>query len=80
MIFNPGADVLIPEKDRDEPKKLIDLNVVKKGANYTSKAPKNDILLEEAFLRAEEERLTKAKKEADRIKKLEDAAALDKKE
>ena len=80
MVFNQNSDQLIPEKDRDMPKKLVDLNVIKKGVNFESKAPKNDILKEEAFLRAEEDRLNKAAKEAERLRKLEDAAAMDKKE
>lgn len=40
MVFNNDANHLVPEKDSQQPKKLIDLNVVKKGANYTSKKSK----------------------------------------
>ena len=31
MIYNIGNDKLEPPKDDNKPKKLIDLNVVKKG-------------------------------------------------
>jgi hypothetical protein len=43
--------------DADKPKKLVDLTIVKKGPNFASKAPKDDQMKEEAFLRAEEDRL-----------------------
>ena len=66
--------------DPDKPKKLVDLTVVKKGANFASKAPKGDQMKEEAFLRAEEDRLNKASKEAERVKKLDEAKRKDEKE
>lgn len=50
----------MPEADTGEPKKLVDLTIVKKGPNFASKAPKEDQIKEEAFLRAEEDRLNKA--------------------
>ena len=55
----------------------MDLSVLKKGAHFTSKAKKDDQIREEAFLRAEEERLGKAEKEAERVRKLEEAKKKD---
>lgn len=57
MVINPDSGQVEPEKDKDEPKKLLDLSVVKRGVNFTSKAKKDDLIKEEAFLRAEEDRL-----------------------
>ena len=34
MLYNPDGDKLEPEKGTNEPKKLIDLSVMKKGANF----------------------------------------------
>ena len=42
MLYNPDGDKLEPEKGTNEPKKLIDLSVMRKGANYTSKAQKDE--------------------------------------
>lgn len=41
MLFNADANTLAPERDRGGPKRLIDLNVVKKGANYASRRTKD---------------------------------------
>lgn len=80
MLYNPDGDKLEPEKGNNEPKKLIDLSVVKKGPNYTSKAQKDEQIKEEAYLRAEEDRLGKAEKEAERLRKIEEAKRKDEKE
>lgn len=80
MIYDAEGDALFPEKGPDLPKKLVDLNVVKKGPHYTSKAQKENVLKEEAFLRAEEDRLGKAAKEIERVKKIEEAKKKDEKE
>ena len=66
--------------DADKPKKLVDLTIVKKGPNFASKAPKDEQMKEEAFLRAEEDRLSKAAKEAERVRKLDEAKRKDEKE
>jgi len=80
MIYSPDGDKLEPERGEDVPKKLVDLSVVKKGSHFASKAPKDEQTREEAFLRAEEDRLGKAAKEAERVKKLEEAKRKDEKE
>ena len=80
MLYNPDGDQLEPEKGSNEPKKLIDLSVMRKGANYTSKAQKDEQIKEEAYLRAEEDRLGKAEKEAERLRKIEEAKRKDEKE
>ena len=64
----------------DKPKKLVDLTIVKKGPNFASKAPKDEQMKEEAFLRAEEDRLNKNAKEQERVKKLDEAKRKDEKE
>jgi hypothetical protein len=38
MIYDAEGDALLPEKGPDLPKKLVDINIVKKGPHYTSKA------------------------------------------
>ena len=77
MMFGGGLDAG-PAADR--PKKLVDLTIVKKGPNFASKAPKDEQMQEEAFLRAEEDRLNKQAKEAERVRKLDEAKRKDEKE
>ena len=80
MIYNLDNDKLEPPKDDNKPKKLIDINVIKKGHKYASRQPDNKQLMEDGYLRAEEDRLGKAEKEAERLKKLEEAKRKDEKE
>jgi hypothetical protein len=42
MLYNAEGDKLEPEKGNNGPKKLIDLSVMKKGANFTSRAQKDE--------------------------------------
>jgi len=77
MVYGGGLDA---GPDADKPKKLVDLTIVKKGPNFASKAPKDEQMKEEAFLRAEEDRLNKASIEAERVRKLEEAKRKDEKE
>ena len=80
MIYSPDGDQLEPEKGSSEPKKLIDLTENNRrlyiskedGYNYTSRVRAGKQMDEEAFLRAEEERLGKAEREAERLRKLEE--------
>ena len=88
MIYSPDGDQLEPEKGSAEPKKLIDLTEQNKrlyiskedGYNYTSRVRAGKQMDEEAFLRAEEERLGKAEREAERLRKLEEVKRKDEKE
>ena len=77
MIYNPDNDLMEPEKKENQPKKLVDLSIIKKGKNQlteaTSKVRKTDFMKEDIFLNAEEDRLNKAAREAERLKKLEEA-------
>ena len=80
MLYNPDGDKLEPEKNKNnEPKKLIDLSVVKRG-HYASRGQKDDLIKEEAYLRAEEDRLGKNEKESERLKKVDEAKRKDEKE
>ena len=73
MVYNPDQDSLIPDKQAEQPPKLVDLNVIKKGMNFKSKARKEDQKKEEQFFQAEEHRRNLDKKQADIIKKLEES-------
>tara|TARA_B110000285_G_C15113065_1_gene612322 strand:+ start:1572 stop:2066 length:495 start_codon:yes stop_codon:yes gene_type:complete len=84
MVYNMDNDKLEPPKDDGKPKKLIDLNIVKKGHRvhnkYASRIPEDKQLMEDGYLRAEEDRIGKAEKEAERLRKLEEAKRKDEKE
>lgn len=80
MLFNTDANQLAPEKDSGLPKKLIDLNVVKKGANFTSKKTKNAQRENDVFLEQEEERLRAEAKEKERLAKVKQTQAEQKEE
>ena len=84
MNYEKDADALIPEKDRGGPKHLIDLSVIRKGTGAVNELTQHqrgsDFRKEEAFLEAEEDRLTKAAREAERVKKLEEDKKLVEKE
>jgi sorbitol-specific phosphotransferase system component IIA len=42
MIYDDTEDKLLPTKDDGSPKKLVDLSIIKKGHNFTSKAKRED--------------------------------------
>ena len=66
------------------PKQLFDLSVVKKGKGSIDELVQyqkhSDFKKEEAFLEAEEDRLTLAAREAERLKKLEEDKKQEEKE
>mmetsp|Transcript_29447 Transcript_29447/g.44605 ORF Transcript_29447/g.44605 Transcript_29447/m.44605 type:complete len:323 (-) Transcript_29447:44-1012(-) len=80
MNYNTNTDKLEPEKGDDKPRQLVDLTEIKKGPNFISKEKRDDQMRNEAFLRAEEERIGKAEKEAERLRKLEEAKKKDEEE
>ena len=73
MIFSQDANELMPEKDKDEPKKLFDLSIVKKGKNFTSKKAKGTQKSEDLMMEREEEKIINEAKEKERIAKLKEA-------
>ena len=80
MIYKADGDQLEPECGPAAPRRLVDLTIVKKGPNFASKAPKDEQLKEEAFLRHEEDRLNKQQKELQRVRKLEETKHKDEQE
>ena len=84
MQYNIDTDVLMPEKGNSIPKQLFDLSVVKKGKGSVDELVQyqknSDFKREEAFLEAEEDRLTLAAREAERLKKLEEDKKQEEKE
>lgn len=77
-------DTLMPEKSKDAPKHLFDLSVMKKGKGsvdeYMAYQRHSDFKKEEAFLEAEEDRLTLQAREAERLRKLEEDKKQEEKE
>lgn len=73
MIFDDSVNVLAPEKDDGQPKKLIDYSVIKKGINTASMKPKEKKELEEKMYQDEEDRIGKEAKENARLQKLAEA-------
>lgn len=73
LVISEEGTHLVPEKGDDKPKKLFDLKVAKRGPFAANRGKESDLMKEDAFLQAEEERLGKAAKEAARLKKIEEA-------
>lgn len=61
MVISPDGSRLMPEKGDNQPKKLVDYNVVKKGAfaDYHNKGRRKDQVMEDQYLTQEEDRLGK---------------------
>lgn len=75
MGYNPDADTIEPDKLGGKPQ-ITDLNVLKRGVGgihpRTTKMRDQDFTKEDVFLQAEEDRLNKAAKEDERLRKLEE--------
>ena len=82
MVISQDGTHLMPEKGDSKPKKLVDYNIVKKGAfaDYHNKGRRFDQLKEDQFLTAEEDRLGKQAKEEERLRKIDEAKKRDQKE